>query len=504
MRSTIKKILVANRGEIALRIMRTAREMGKEVVAVFSHSDRDAPHVLFADEAVCIGGPDVAESYLNIDRLIQACQQTQADAVHPGYGFLSENVPFAEALQKSNITYIGPSVESLFLMGSKISARNLAIKHGIPVVPGSKGEVKGIAEIKNIADSIGYPVLIKASAGGGGKGMRVIERAEDLASGIERAASEAKSSFGDAAVFVEKYIQSPRHIEVQIIADQEGTVVDLFERECSVQRRHQKVIEEAPSPKVDETLRKALADAAIKIAKACNYQSLGTVEFILDEKNNFYFLEMNTRIQVEHPVTECITGLDLVREQINISEGKPISFEKNNLRINGHAFELRIYAEDPNAGFLPDPGILTDYAIPAGHGVRVDDGYRVNMEVPVYYDPLIAKLIVHANTRTQAMAKMMRAISEFRISGPANTLELGSFVFQHPRFVDGTYDVNFLKDYWKPKKNQGAIQEEMEVAALVASDFYFENINGLLQKGHEDNGLGQISKWRNRLLKHKY
>ena len=411
--SSIKKILVANRGEIALRVMRSARELGIKTVAVYSEADRHALHVRFADEAVFIGPPPSSESYLRMEKIIDAARKTGADAIHPGYGFLSENEDFAKLVEDEGLIFIGPSAKAIELMGSKLAAKAAVAKFNVPLVPGTSEPITDVNNAKKIASEIGYPVLIKASAGGGGKGMRIVEDEKSFEEQMERAISEATSAFGDGSVFIEKYITKPRHIEFQIFGDKHGNVVHLFERECSIQRRHQKVVEEAPSAILTPEKRKAMGEAAINVAKSCGYYGAGTVEFILDDKLNFYFLEMNTRLQVEHPVTEEITGLDLVKLQIKIAEGSPIPFKQEELKINGHAVEVRVYAEDPSNNFLPDIGTLQTYNRPQGHGIRVDDGFEQGMSIPFYYDPMIAKLICHAEDRAGAIEKMIRAIDEY-------------------------------------------------------------------------------------------
>jgi propionyl-CoA carboxylase alpha chain len=471
----IRKILVANRGEIALRIMRSAKEMGIGTVAIYSEADREALHVRYADEAVCVGPAPSSESYLRIDRILEACRQTGADAVHPGYGFLSENAHFARAVEEAGLIFIGPSPQSIELMGSKLAAKEAAKKQGVPLVPGTAEALTDVEEGKRIAREIGYPVLIKASAGGGGKGMRVVEKEEDFAEQMERAVSEAISAFGDGAVFIEKYIASPKHIEIQVLGDRYGKVVYLFERECSIQRRHQKVIEEAPSAVVDENMRRAMGEAAVRVAKACGYYNAGTVEFIVDEQRNFYFLEMNTRLQVEHPVTEMITGIDLVKEQIRIAEGQPLRFSQEELKINGHAIEVRVYAEDPRNNFLPNVGKLLSYERPQGPGVRVDDAFEAGMQVPIYYDPMIAKLIVHAPSRQEAIDRMLRAIGEYKITGIATTLDFCAFALQHPAFADGSFDTNFVKQYFTPEVlNSTLTEEELQTAAAFVAHLWNE------------------------------
>ncbi|MEM9987407.1 MAG: biotin carboxylase N-terminal domain-containing protein, partial [Bacteroidota bacterium] len=396
---SIQRLLVANRGEIALRIMRTAREMGLTTIAVYSDADQNAPHVRFADEAYRLGPPPSKDSYLLGELIIEICREHQVDAIHPGYGFLSENADFARKVREAGIILVGPSAEAMATMGDKLSAKQAVKAYGVPLVPGLDEAITDVEAAKQVAVEIGFPVLVKASAGGGGKGMRIVEQVEDFEEQMERAVSEAISAFGDGAVFVEKFVTKPRHVEIQVMADSHGNVVYLFERECSIQRRNQKVIEEAPSAVLTPELREAMGQAAVQVCKACNYENAGTVEFLLDADHHFYFLEMNTRLQVEHPVTEMITGQDLVREQIRVAEGQPLSFSQAELKINGHSIEVRVYAEDPANNFLPDIGKLHVYQPPKGLGVRVDDGFEEGMDIPIYYDPMIAKLIVHAEDR---------------------------------------------------------------------------------------------------------
>ncbi len=452
----IDKILVANRGEIALRVMRSAREMGIRTVAVYSEADRRALHVRYADEAVCIGPPPSAESYLKIDKIIEACRLTGAGAIHPGYGFLSENATFAARVREAGLIFIGPSPESIRVMGSKLAAKAAAAQYHIPMVPGTPDAISDPAEARRVCRQIGYPVLIKASAGGGGKGMRVVESEADLEEQMQRAISEATSAFGDGSVFIEKYITSPRHIEIQVLGDQHGNIVHLFERECSVQRRHQKVVEEAPSSVLTPEIRAAMGRSAVDVARACGYYGAGTVEFIVDEGLNYYFLEMNTRLQVEHPVTEMITGVDLVKEQIRIARGEKLSFTQDDLHINGHAVEIRVYAEDPRNNFLPDIGRLATYVRPQGPGIRVDDGFEQGMDIPIYYDPMIAKLIAYGKDRTEAIGRMKRAIDEYQITGPETTLAFCRFVMGHEAFVSGRFDTNFIPKYFQPERLQPA------------------------------------------------
>jgi acetyl-CoA carboxylase, biotin carboxylase subunit len=464
----INKILVANRGEIALRILRTAKEMGIKTVAVFSEADRNALHVRYADEAVLLGPPPSAESYLQEDKIIAACKKLSVDAIHPGYGFLSENAHFARKVKASGIIFIGPSPAAIETMGDKLAAKKAVAAYEIPMVPGTDHALTDLNDARKVGEDIGYPMLIKASAGGGGKGMRVVNKAEDLEEEMNRAISEATSAFGDGSIFIEKYIESNKHIEVQILGDEHGNIIYLNERECSIQRRHQKVIEEAPSLVITPEQRLKLGEAAVNVAKACNYASAGTVEFIYDI-GEFYFLEMNTRLQVEHPVTELITGIDLVREQINIAEGKVLSHKQSDVKINGHSFEVRVYAEDPENNFMPDVGTLTTYVRPQGPGVRVDDGIEQGMDIPIYYDPMIAKLVVHGQNREEARQRMLRAIEEYEITGIETTLSFCHFVFGHEAFIDGSFDTKFVEKYFKPESQQKTNSEEGLVAAVMAT-----------------------------------
>jgi acetyl-CoA carboxylase biotin carboxylase subunit len=463
----MKKILVANRGEIALRIMRSAKEMGIETVAVFSEADRTALHVRYADEAICIGPAPSNESYLVGDHIIQACHTTGADAIHPGYGFLSENAAFARQVRAAGLTLIGPSPEAMEIMGNKLSAKAAALQYNIPMVPGTEQAIGDIEEAKLRAIEVGFPILIKAAAGGGGKGMRVVEAVQDFEEQMHLAVSEATSAFGDGAVFIERYVSAPRHIEIQVLGDMHGNIVHLFERECSIQRRHQKVIEEAPSSILTPEIRAQMGKCAVDVARAVNYVGAGTVEFILDEQLNFFFLEMNTRLQVEHPVTEMITGLDLVKEQIRIAQGIPLAYRQEDLRMQGHAIELRVYAEDPDNNFLPDIGTLLTYNTPKGIGVRVDDGFEQGMEITIYYDPMIAKLISYGATREEAIARMIRAIEEYEITGIKTTLPFGKFVMEHEAFRSGQFDTHFVGKYF----NLDALTSEQENEALIAAVF---------------------------------
>ena len=468
----MKKVLIANRGEIALRIMKTAKRMGIKTVAIYSDIDRKAPHVLYADEAIHIGENPSNQSYLLGDKIIEKALENGVDAIHPGYGFLSENEHFAKAVEDHNLIFIGPGHKAIKMMGDKLAAKEAVKKFNIPMVPGIDQAVTSVKKAKEVANKIGYPVLIKAAAGGGGKGMRVVNSIDEIEAQMERAISEALSAFGDGSVFIEKYVTSPRHIEFQIMADNYGNVVHLFERECSIQRRHQKVVEEAPSSILTEKLRKTMGEAAIKVAKACDYRGAGTVEFLMDAEMNYYFLEMNTRLQVEHPVTELITGLDLVEEQIKIARGEKLLLDQNTLEFKGHALELRVYAEDSLNNFLPNVGKLNRYSIPKGENIRLDDGYKEGMEIPIFYDPMISKLITYGKDRDQAIQLMIHAIDNYVIEGVETTLPFGKFVCEHPAFRDGKFDTNFVNEFFDTdelKKNQ---KNEAELAALIALKLY--------------------------------
>ena len=469
-----KKILIANRGEIAIRVMRTCKEMGIATVGIYSEADAQALHVRYADEAYCVGGAASSDSYLRIDRIIDLCKTTGAEAVHPGYGFLSENAGFARKLKENGIVLIGPSAESMEVMGSKIASKQAVKAFGVPLVPGIDEAIQNPEDALLVAIEVGFPVLVKASAGGGGKGMRVVDRKEDFLSALQMAQNEARSSFGDDSVFIEKYVGSPRHIEIQLMADNHGNACYLFERECSIQRRHQKLVEEAPSAVLTEDIRRAMGEAAVNVAKACNYSGAGTVEFLLSHNMEFYFLEMNTRLQVEHPVTELITGVDLVKEQIRVAYGEKLSFTQQELKINGHAIELRICAEDPLNQFLPNVGKVGTYKVPQGAGIRVDDCMESGMEIPIYYDNMLAKLIVWAPNRIDAIARMRRAISEYVITGIETTLMFGDFVMTHPAFIEGNFDTHFIQQYFTPEAMQSKAlsAQEHELLGLAAIDFF--------------------------------
>ena len=459
----MKKVLIANRGEIARRVIRTLKKMNITSVAIYSDADRNSPHVLEADEAVYVGESPSSESYLKQDLILDYCKELNVDAIHPGYGFLSENANFARKVKDAGMKLIGPSPESMELMGDKLSAKQAVKSYNVPLVPGVDEAITDVAEAILIAEQIGYPILIKASAGGGGKGMRLVENSGEFIEQMRMAQGEARSSFGDDAVFIEKFVLEPRHIEIQVFADSFGNVVYLFERECSIQRRHQKVVEEAPSVVLTPALRKEMGEAAVAVCKSCNYEGAGTVEFLVDANMKFYFLEMNTRLQVEHPVTEEITGLDLVEWQIRVANGEKLPKLQDELSINGHAIEVRVYAEDTLNGFTPDIGTLKRYRIPTGKGIRVDDAFVEGMTIPIYYDPMIAKLVVWGKTREEAIEKTIKAIDNYQISGLKTTLDFGKYVLKHEAFRSGKFDTNFVKHYFEdPKIMYSSMEEEKD------------------------------------------
>ncbi len=486
----MKKVLVANRGEIALRIMRTLKKMNIQTVAVYSDADKNAPFVKFADESYYLGASTPSESYLNQDKIIKIAKETHTEGIHPAYGFLSENAEFAQRVTDAGIKFIGPGIEAINVMGDKIDAKQAVKKFNVPMVPGTDEAIDDIAEAKVIAKGIGYPILIKAAAGGGGKGMRVVENDEEFEEQYDRAVSEAVSSFGNGAVFIEKFVLEPKHIEIQILADQHGNYIHLFERECSIQRRHQKVVEEAPSAVLTPELREEMGQAAINVAKSCNYEGVGTVEFLLDKDKNFYFLEMNTRLQVEHPVTEMITGLDLVEQQIKVARGEVLDIKQSDLSINGHSIEVRVYAEDPENDFLPDLGKLDYYQKPTGLGIRVDDGYEQGMPIALEYDSMIAKLIVHGENRDEAIEKMIKAINDYKINGFATTLGFCRFAVNHPEFRNGNFTINFVNEHYASPE-----QLKTDISKQLARDAY--EVMNLLKKEAEPQLIKQdYSAWK--------
>ena len=489
-----KKILIANRGEIAVRVIRACKELGITSCAVYSEADKKSLHTLLADESYLIGSSQASESYLNADKIINLAKEIKADAVHPGYGFFSENSGFISRLEKEKINFIGPSSKSVELMGSKTAARRLMQKNGVPIVPGTTEAVTSVDEAKKIANKIGYPVLLKASAGGGGKGMRKVSKPEEFESAFESTKREALKAFANDDIYIEKFIENPKHIEVQVIGDKKGNYAHLFERECSIQRRHQKIIEEAPSSFVDSETREKITSAAVNAAKACNYFNAGTIEFLMDKNKNFYFLEMNTRLQVEHPVTEMITGIDLVKEQISIAEGNKLSFKQSDLKIKGHAIECRIYAEDPSNNFLPSTGKLKVYYEPAGTGIRVDSGFKENSVIDIYYDPLIAKLVSWSDNRSSSVNRMKRALSEYRIGGIITNISFLNSILSSDEFGKGNFDINFLSE----KKMEELLnfsndteQSLIEAAAVFSALIKERSGNNKIKNGR----LSSTNKW---------
>jgi propionyl-CoA carboxylase alpha chain len=493
----MQKVLIANRGEIARRVIRTLKKMNISTVAVYSDADRNAPHVLEADESLYLGASPSAESYLKQDLILDYCKKLNVDGIHPGYGFLSENSGFAKKVRDAGMKLIGPSAESMEIMGDKLSAKQAVKKFNVPLVPGVDEAISDVNEAKKIAKEVGYPILIKASAGGGGKGMRLVQNDDEFEEQMMMAQNEARSSFGDDAVFIEKFVDKPRHIEIQVFADQQGNVVYLFERECSVQRRHQKVIEEAPSSVLTPELREQMGEAAVAVCKACNYEGAGTVEFLLDASLNFYFLEMNTRVQVEHPVTEEITGLDLVEWQVRVANGERLPKLQDELHINGHAVEIRVYAEDTLNGFTPDIGSLSRYRIPSGKHVRVDDAFLEGMDIPIYYDPMIAKLVVWGETREVAMDRAIEAIDNYQISGVKTTLDFGKFVLKHPAFRSGDFDTNFIKHYFQDPYIVNSAMKDEENALVHAIDNIWNDLKKLKRTEFASREIG--SSWKNRM-----
>ncbi len=469
-----KKVLIANRGEIAIRIARACKKMGIETVTVYSEADRNALHVRYADEAYFIGASPAAESYLVIDKIVEVALKSGCDAVHPGYGFLAENSEFVKACEENNITFIGPNTESMYILGDKTRARQRMIEAQVPVVPGMKDPVKDLDDALARAKEIGYPIMFKASAGGGGKGMRLIASEEEFKDVYDLAKGEALNAFGDDRMYIEKAIVNPRHVEVQIARDKHGNAIHLYERECSIQRRHQKVIEESPSMAINDEVRHKMGDAAIKAVTAANYDSVGTVEFLVDKDMNFYFLEVNTRLQVEHPVTEMVTGIDIVKMQIEIAEGKPLAYKQEDVKQVGHALECRIYAEDPDKNFMPSPGLITGLRLPGGPGVRVDSGVYSRGEVPIYYDPMVAKLIVWDIDRQNAIARMKRALNEYVVKGIKTTIPFHQKVLRNKDFIEGNISTDFIDKevLVKPQPREGSL--EVAIAAAAIKEFLRE------------------------------
>ncbi|MFT3738632.1 MAG: acetyl-CoA carboxylase biotin carboxylase subunit [Breznakibacter sp.] len=493
----IRKILVANRGEIAVRIMRTCREMGIASVAVYSDADRKSLHVRYADEAYRIGPAASQESYLKMDTIIEVARQTGADAIHPGYGFLSENATFARKVKAAGLIFIGPSPEAIEAMGDKLTARQLMVKSGVPVVPGTQTQIENSRELLKTANEIGFPIMIKASAGGGGKGMRLVKKEKDLEQSYRMARSEAKAAFGDDTVYMEKYIESPHHIEFQVLADNHGNVLHLFERECSVQRRHQKVIEETPSPLLTPELREEMGKQAVAAAKSVNYSGAGTIEFLVDDSHNFYFLEMNTRLQVEHPITERVTGIDLVKAQINIANNQPLPFKQSDLFQYGHAIECRIYAEDPDNNFMPCPGLIKHITEPLGLGLRTDGYVYEGYEIPIYYDPMISKLIVWAQDRNEALGRMKRALYEYKITGVKTSIPFLERIMDAPDFRSGKYNTHFIEQnsHLLFKSQKDCANNSEDIAMFVAYLDYKEKLaKGLATPS--TSGTPKGSEWK--------
>ncbi len=490
-----KKILIANRGEIAVRVLRACREMGIKTVTVYSEADRRALHVRYADEAIFIGPPAAAESYLVIDKIIGAARDSGAEAIHPGYGFLAENPRFAERCEKEKIKLIGPSAYAMRTMGSKTLARKTVQAAKVPLVPGTVEPIATEDEVFRVAKQIGFPVMLKATAGGGGKGLRLVKEESELRSSLRMAKSEAKSAFSDDSVYIEKYIENPRHVEIQILGDTHGNYVHLFERECSIQRRHQKVVEESPSVVVTPEMRAEMGRVAVEAARAVKYEGAGTCEFLVDRKRNFYFLEMNTRLQVEHPITEMVTGVDIVKEQIRIAAGEPISFRQEDLHQTGHAIECRIYAEDPDRNFFPCPGPVTALRTPGGPGVRDDSGVYAGFQIPIYYDPIISKLVAWGKDRTEAIARMKRALSEYVVTGVKTTIPFHIRVMNNRHFIDGDFDTNFIdKVFFKEEKERSLAHGDVAIVAAAIQAFREERSRATARKPGEEGG--PVSLWK--------
>lgn len=490
----IKKILIANRGEIAIRVMRTCREMDIETVAIYSDADRTSLHVRYAHEAYNVGKAPSSESYLNTEKIIEVAKNCQADAIHPGYGFLSENADFARRCSQEGIVFIGPSPDVIVRMGDKIQARETMIAAGIPVVPGTEGEIETEEEVLEVIEDIGLPVMIKASAGGGGKGMRLVKDKSEVVSAVRAARSEALSAFGNDAVYIEKYITSPHHIEFQILADKHGNTIHLFERECSVQRRHQKMIEETPSPLMTPELREEMGKAAIEAAKAVNYHGAGTIEFLVDNDLNYYFLEMNTRLQVEHPITERVTGVDLVKQQIFVAEGRELAFKQQDLHQRGHSIECRVYAEDPDNNFMPSAGKVYKISAPLGLGVRTDGYVYEGYEIPIYYDPMISKLIVWGKTRNEAIARMRRALHEYKITGVKTSIKMLERVMNNENFIAGDYDTHFIEKNKEQLFSEGQKKDPIDMVIIASLIDYLDKI-GTIQV-HDKELMAAQSRWK--------
>ncbi|MCF7807988.1 MAG: acetyl-CoA carboxylase biotin carboxylase subunit [Candidatus Marinimicrobia bacterium] len=489
-----KKILVANRGEIALRVMRTCREMGIQSIAIYSDADRTAPHVLFADEAYSVGASPSSESYLRYERIIEIAKNAGAEAIHPGYGFLSENTVFAAGVEAAGITFIGPPASAIETMGDKTMARQTMLKSKLPVVPGTEHPIEDVNKALAVAKKIGFPVLIKAAGGGGGKGMRIVESETAFGDAVKTAQRESQSAFGDNRVYIEKYLEEPHHIEFQVLADTQGNIIHLNERECSIQRRYQKVIEEAPSPFLDPELREKMGQTAVDVARSCNYLGAGTVEFLMDKHKNYYFLEMNTRLQVEHPITEIVTGIDLVAEQIKIASGQALTLKQENIGITGHAIECRIYAEDALNDFQPSTGTIGLLQIPDGPGTRFDGAIRQGMEITPYYDPLLGKLICWADTREAALNRSERALREFYISGIATTIQFCRSVIRHPTFRKGTYDTHFYAQHGDELKHYQLVKPE-NVMEVAGGSFYHHKEQQKNKLTSGDDTVDQRSNW---------
>ncbi|MBI5020992.1 MAG: acetyl-CoA carboxylase biotin carboxylase subunit [Ignavibacteriales bacterium] len=493
---SIKKILISNRGEIAVRIIKSCSEMGIKTVSIYSDVDVYAIHARLADESYCVGPAPARDSYLNQDKIIEIAKLSGCDAIHPGYGFLSENSSFAHKVTENNLKFIGPSAAAMKLMGDKTSARSFAIKIGVQIVPGTTDPIDDISRAIRVADEIGYPILIKAAGGGGGKGMRIIKNANELEAGLKASKSEALSAFSDGRVFIEKYIENPRHIEVQVLADAYGNVVHFGERECSIQRRHQKIIEESPSTYINETIRTELTQAAVSLVKEAGYTNAGTVEFIFDQNKKFYFLEMNTRLQVEHPITEMRIGYDLVKEQIKISEGNRLDFSQKDVKFDGHSMECRIYAEDPYNNFFPSTGKIIHLQVPSGLGIRDDRGVEERSEISPYYDPLISKLITFGKTREETRSRMSAALKQYHLIGLRNNINFCSWITSHPKFISGEYDTGFIEKYFSVEELDKPSEELVNVAIIAA----IGRIQNPSQNEIEKGAVNSFSNWKNKKI----